>query len=155
MVYCSSCLEANSDNRRLDEWVNLHSKIANCKICGGNGGGEKDHQQNRMRTWITDVDGCKDALNAFVQWIISEVGSGKNRSVKTIAVAHFAGRYDMHLLAGELYRMGGLCPQISRTGNKLYELKLRKKRNVNPHISFRDTFNWMPLKLADLPKVNF
>jgi hypothetical protein len=48
--------------------------------------------------------------------------------------------------------MGGLCPQIIRTGNKIYELKLKRKRNVCSNISFRDSFNWMPLKLAELPK---
>jgi len=37
-------------------------------------------------------------------------------------------------------------------GNKLYEVLLKRKRGVCPKISFRDSFNWLTLKLEQLPK---
>ena len=58
----------------------------------------------------------------------------------------------MHLLLGELIKHFGFEPSITRTGNKLYEVLLKKKRGMCPYISFRDSFNWMMLKLEQLPK---
>jgi len=58
----------------------------------------------------------------------------------------------MHLLLGELIKHFGLEPSITRTGNKLYEVLLKKKEGLCPYISFRDSFNWMMLKLEQLPK---
>ena len=58
----------------------------------------------------------------------------------------------MHLIIGVLMKMGGMEPKIIRTGNKLYEVLLKRKRLIHPYISFRDTFNWMTLKLEELPK---
>jgi len=58
----------------------------------------------------------------------------------------------MHLLLGELIKHFGCEPNITRTGNKLYEVLLKKKKGICPYISFRDSFNWMMLKLDQLPK---
>ena len=58
----------------------------------------------------------------------------------------------MHLLLGELINHFGIEPNITRTGNKLYEVLIKKKDGIYPHISFRDSFNWMMLKLDQLPK---
>ena len=58
----------------------------------------------------------------------------------------------MHLLLGELIKHFGIEPKITRTGNKLYEVLIRKQRMRFPHISFRDSYNWTMLKLEQLPK---
>jgi len=58
----------------------------------------------------------------------------------------------MHLLLGELIKHFGIEPDITRTGNKLYEVLIKKKGGIYPYISFRDSFNWMMLKLEQLPK---
>jgi len=58
----------------------------------------------------------------------------------------------MHLLLGELIKHFGIEPDITRTGNKLYEVLIKKKDGIYPYISFRDSFNWMMLKLEQLPK---
>jgi len=58
----------------------------------------------------------------------------------------------MHLLLGELIKHFGIEPKITRTGNKLYEVLIKKQRNRFPYISFRDSFNWTMLKLEQLPK---
>ena len=166
MVYCSTCLDEGQRNHEglLDKWIDTDSTTGECQICGGWSevqnlkAPSEDEQYNqrqprrRMMTWITNVNGYRDALKAFVDWIINVLGNGRNRKEKTIAIGHYAGRYDIHLLAGLLYTMGGLCPKIMRSGNKIYELRLERKNGVNPCISFRDSFNWMPLKLAELPK---
>ena len=160
MVYCSICLEEGQRNHEglLDEWIDTESTTGECQICSSKAPNEKDilvdqrQTSLRMKTWITNVNGCRDALKSFVDWIVNMMGTGRNRKEKTIAIGHYAGRYDIHLLAGLLYTMGGLCPKIMRSGNKIYELRLERKNGVNPCISFRDSFNWMPLKLAELPK---
>ena len=145
---------------RLDEWIYTEATTGDCEICcsrtqqnaEGKQANRRHSNQRRMNTWITNANGCKDALEAFVDWILYTLGNGRTRKEKTIAVGHYAGRYDIHLLAGLLYTRGGLCPKIMRSGNKIYELRLERKNGVNPCVSFRDSFNWMPLKLAELPK---
>lgn len=73
----------------------------------------------------------------------------------------------MHILMGEMRRAGIFQPNITRTGlcaeklgvivlnilgNKLFEVLLKRRPGLTPHISFRDSFNWMSLKLEELPK---
>ena len=43
-------------------------------------------------------------------------------------------------------------PKITRSGNKLFEVLLKRKQGISPHISFRDSFNWMMMKLEKMPK---
>jgi hypothetical protein len=40
---------------------------------------------------------------------------------------------------GEIFRMGGLKPEIIRQGNKLYEMSVSKKGQITPTV-FRDTY---------------
>lgn len=61
-------------------------------------------------------------------------------------------RYDLHLLLSEIYRQKGLAPEILRNGNKIYQLKLRRRRNICSEIVFKDSFNFLSLKLELLPK---
>nr|CAD2176394.1 unnamed protein product [Meloidogyne enterolobii] len=135
-----------------DNWKN--EITGSCKICGIN--------MPRMRTW-TAAD-FSNPLREFLEWLIN--GLGNQRTGKTYAISHYGGfvliifhfriinlsRYDMHLLLGELIKHFGIEPKITRTGNKLYEVLIKKQRSRFPYISFRDSFNWTMLKLEQLPK---
>lgn len=48
--------------------------------------------------------------------------------------------------------MKNIAPSIIRSGNKIYQLKLRRKRNICPKIIFKDSFNFLSQKLDALPK---
>ena len=48
--------------------------------------------------------------------------------------------------------MKSLCPDIIRNGNKIFQLKLHKKKGICPEIVFKDSFNFLSLRLEDLPK---
>lgn len=60
-------------------------------------------------------------------------------------------RYDIHLLLGEIYRMKGLNPEIMRSGNKIYQMKLHKT-GICPELIFKDSFNFISQSLESLPK---
>lgn len=46
--------------------------------------------------------------------------------------------------------MEGYIPEMIRNGNKLYELKVKKKKGKNPLVVFRDSYNLIPTSLASL-----
>lgn len=58
----------------------------------------------------------------------------------------------MHFILGEIYRQGGICPQIIKKGEKLYQVSIRRRKEHIANTIFRDTFNWIPLKLSKMPK---
>nr|CAD2193113.1 unnamed protein product [Meloidogyne enterolobii] len=131
LLICARCMSSNN-------WKDVTT--GNCKICGIGA--------TRMRSW-TSAD-FKNPLREFLDWLI--VGLGRERSGRTYAISHYGGRYDMHLLLGDLIKHFGIEPKITRTGNKLYEVLVKKQRGICPYISFRDSFNWTMLKLEQLPK---
>lgn len=51
----------------------------------------------RRHTWCAATDGG-NPLAEFVEWVLH----GLNRDYKTIAFAHYGGRYDLNLVVGEL-----------------------------------------------------
>nr|CAD2200857.1 unnamed protein product [Meloidogyne enterolobii] len=131
MLMCSKCM-------RNEKWKEENTN--GCKICC--------KVKSRMRSWTgADYD---NPLREFLHWLIYDLDH--ERTGRTYAISHYGGRYDMHLLLGELIRHFGLEPSIVRTGNKLYEVLIKKKNGICPYISFRDSFNWMMLKLEQLPK---
>uniref|UniRef100_A0A1I8BHT5 DNA-directed DNA polymerase n=1 Tax=Meloidogyne hapla TaxID=6305 RepID=A0A1I8BHT5_MELHA len=131
MLLCAKCMQN-------DSWKDDFTGV--CRICGP---GVK-----RMQRWIgANYD---NPLREFLKWLIE--GLGKERTGRTYAISHYGGRYDMHLLLGELIKHFRIEPKITRTGNKLYEVLIKKKAGFCPYISFRDSFNWMMLKLEQLPK---
>ncbi len=69
----------------------------------------------------------------------------------TYALAHYAGRYDMHFVLGELYRQGGIKPRLIKKGEKLYQVTIERKNDDIPKTVFRDTYNLMPVKLENMP----
>ena len=48
--------------------------------------------------------------------------------------------------------MKGLAPEILRSGNKIYQLKLNKKQSICPKLVFKDSFNFLLQRLEMLPK---
>uniref|UniRef100_A0A1I8B7B9 DNA-directed DNA polymerase n=1 Tax=Meloidogyne hapla TaxID=6305 RepID=A0A1I8B7B9_MELHA len=131
MLFCARCMQE-------EQWK--EDETGSCKFCGPG--------LKRMRSWTADT--CNNPLREFLEWLI--VGLGRERTGRTYAISHYGGRYDMHLLLGELIKHFGIEPNITRTGNKLYEVLVKKQRGICPYISFRDSFNWMMLKLEQLPK---
>ncbi len=57
----------------------------------------------------------------------------------------------MHLLVGEMYRQGGLSPEILKSGQKMYTMTLRKKKGEMPETVFKDSYNLLPIKLSKIP----
>nr|CAD2205759.1 unnamed protein product [Meloidogyne enterolobii] len=145
MLLCSRCISEEK------KWKDEYSM--DCSICG--------IKRKRIITWTSA--NYVNPLEEFIEWLID--GLGKERRIATYAISHYGGRYDMHLLLGELMKITGIEPNITRSGdykfyknlidflgNKLYEVLLKRTRAVCPRISFRDSFNWMALKLEQLPK---
>lgn len=123
-VFCSKCIQD-------DIWTK--DDTDNCDVCG----------PRREQIWSTARG--EQPLKDFLSWILYSL----NRRYKTVAFSHFGGRYDMTLVLGQLYRQGGLIPQVVRNGNKLYEIYVSKSKVIAP-TAFRDSFNLMPQALADL-----
>jgi hypothetical protein len=116
-----------------------------CEICG----------KFRTITWApfnfdkTKVDQhniTAEPLNKFVEWLLYE----QNSKYKTIAFAHYGGRYDVTFLFGEIIR-NVICPDLIKQGNRLYEMKISRGQK-NPEIVFRDSFNYISQKLDNLVK---
>ena len=63
--------------------------------------------------------------------------------------AHFGGRFDNIMLFRKFYNLG-VCPEMIRKGNKMYEMKIART-GASPEISIRDSFNLMPVALGSLP----
>lgn len=73
------------------------------------------------------------------------------RDVTTLAVAHNAGKYDLHLVLAEIYRSRpDLRPQITMTGSKVFCLMLRGRNRRR--LIFKDSVNFFLSRLAALPK---
>jgi len=61
-------------------------------------------------------------------------------------------RYDTVLILSEIYKLGGVHPELTANGNKLYKLVIPKKAFVCPRVTFKDSFNWIPLPLGKMPR---
>jgi hypothetical protein len=73
------------------------------------------------------------------------------RGVTTIALAHNAGKYDLHLVLAEVYRTRPqLRMRITMTGSKIFCLLLRGRHQRR--IIFKDSLNFFLARLASLPK---
>ena len=135
-VFCTECISTNLCTSSLEK---------PCDICG----------QFRTLTWSpfefrkTIVDKhnlSEDPLADFTKWILYE----QNNRYPTYAFAHFGGRYDCTLIFGEIIR-NGICPDIIRQGNRLYEMKIDKTSKTTKTF-FRDSFNYVSQKLDSLVK---
>ncbi|KAH7698432.1 Protein C25F9.2 protein, partial [Aphelenchoides avenae] len=132
-VTCSQCVDwTGLDWTGLEcDWKDLSKK--DCKICGA----------MKEVTW-SQAEG-KNPLKEFVSWVLYSF----DKAYPTYAFAHYGGRYDMQLVVNEVLRMGGLEPEVVRTGHKLYEVKIEKK-GVVVQTYFRDSYCLMSQPLGDL-----
>nr|CAD2141913.1 unnamed protein product [Meloidogyne enterolobii] len=125
------------------EWRKSLKKY-NCKVCGQNRlitFSQQPFNKTRVDKQVID----KDPLKAFVHWLLYKLP----KDYDTVAYSHFGGRFDMVIVASQLYSEG-INPQVLMKGNKLYEMKIMKRPNYNSNIIFRDSFNLMPMALAAL-----
>jgi hypothetical protein len=72
------------------------------------------------------------------------------RDVTTLAIAHNAGRYDLHLVLQEVHRRPHLRPRLTMTGTKVYCLVLSGSNQRR--VIFKDSVNFFLARLAALPK---
>ena len=55
-------------------------------------------------------------------------------------------------ILSQLYKMGGVHPELTASGNKLFQMVIPKKLFVCPRIVFKDSYNFLPLRLGEMPK---
>jgi hypothetical protein len=67
----------------------------------------------------------KTLAGKFVDWLLK---GEMPAEYPTYALAHYAGRYDMHFVLGELYRQGGIKPRLIKKGEKLYQVTIERKK---------------------------
>lgn len=84
--FCYRCIQ----DLNIDE-VTAKTSTSNCEYCS------TAAADCRMRTWINGVDHCPDALHAFVVWLINGLPGGVNRSMQTIAIGHYCGRFAAYM----------------------------------------------------------
>lgn len=85
MYFCVECIcDVNIDDIQAD----LSDKGCH-KCCTSTKGGR------RMKTFITGVDECEDALEWFVRWLFAGIPGGCNRPETTYVFGHYAGRLYM------------------------------------------------------------
>lgn len=125
-LYCTRCIDA-------DSWRQPITGL--CPVCG----------PMRKREWYWRGE---RPLKQFSNWLLR----GHSDDIKTIVLAHNGGRYDHHILLGELYKKRNFGPELTRKGEKIYQIHAKRKKNVHPNLIFRDTLNWMPMALAAMPK---
>uniref|UniRef100_A0A914QJN6 DNA-directed DNA polymerase n=1 Tax=Panagrolaimus davidi TaxID=227884 RepID=A0A914QJN6_9BILA len=123
-ISCTKCLDNG-------EWAN---QISSCDICGDG---------PRMKEWSgLDESNC---LSDFLDWLFAA-----DSLYETFALAHYSGRYDAIFILRELFRrkIGHLTEPI-KVGNKFYSIKVKKTDNT-PQITFKDSFNYLPIPLSEM-----
>jgi hypothetical protein len=121
----------------MDDGTWTNATTGECTLCG----------QIRPREQYWSAVDHAQPFTAFMDWILYSFGW----KTKIIALAHYGGRYDMHYVTGDLYMRAGLLPKMTKSGEKIYELKVPRKKNAVPQVIFRDTYNWLQMKLESLP----
>lgn len=88
---------------------------------------------------------CKTPISSFVDWILGSF----NSEYEIYVYSHYGGRFDEHFVLRELY-VRGFSPSIIMTGNKLYEIRIKARRDLAKLI-FRDSYMIVNSPLAALP----
>jgi hypothetical protein len=137
-VTCPECIENG-------QWrENLADKIDGCEFCGENRTitfGHCDYSKTSTDFHLV----TPHPIVEFVKWILYELPF----NCPTYAFAHNGGRFDFMFICRELY-MEKLNPDMIRKGNKLYQLKVKARPNLNPKVVFKDSFNLFNMPLANL-----
>ena len=89
MLFCYSCcqnvIDANGQCKITAESWTSECEGGLCKL--------EEKGERRMKTWISGVDGCIDALSSFFRWLIDGLPGGRKRSHATYVLGHYCGRY--------------------------------------------------------------
>jgi hypothetical protein len=112
--------------------------------------GNNNNNNNGQQQQLAVIDNQHPASSPIAQMLDFLLNHGAY-DVTTLALAHNAGKYDLHLVLAEIYRSRPqLKPRITMTGSKVYclELKGRHQRRV----VFKDSVNFFLARLASLPK---
>lgn len=136
-VTCAKCIGSGAWRRSLKDGNG-------CSICG------------KYRTVAfaecdfndTDVDKkvvTEDPVKSFIKWLLYELPLEH----ENIIYSHYGGRFDMVLLFRKLFEEK-LIPEMIRKGNKLYQLKVKKRDCFSCALTFRDSFNLLPMPLSAL-----
>ncbi|KAL3086169.1 hypothetical protein niasHS_009105 [Heterodera schachtii] len=135
-VACPDCISSG-------KWKeSLRGKF--CNVCGYH----RTITFSQMPFNTTTVDRQtidRHPLVAFVKWILYKLP----KQYETIAYSHFGGRFDMVLVFKELL-MEGLNPSMIKKGNRLFEMKVKSRKKMNPNVTFRDSWNLIPGPLASM-----
>ncbi|KAH7660533.1 hypothetical protein AAVH_43683, partial [Aphelenchoides avenae] len=122
-IVCTRCID--KDTWREDD-------TGGCEICG----------PMREHLW-SEPDG-KEPLKEFIDFLLY----GLNKKFPTYVLGHYSGKYDLHAVNNELYRMGGLCPSVIRSGHRIYQMILSKPGVITQAI-FKDSYCLVPTRLAN------
>uniref|UniRef100_A0A1I8B938 DNA-directed DNA polymerase n=1 Tax=Meloidogyne hapla TaxID=6305 RepID=A0A1I8B938_MELHA len=135
-IVCPKCITTGEWKRSLKNYF--------CEVCG-------PHrtitfsQQPYNDTYSDQQIISQNPLDDFAQWILYDLPI----KYDTYVYSHFGGRFDMVLVFEKLYNEK-INPELIMKGNKLYEMKVKQRQNLNPNVIFRDSFNLMPMSLAAL-----
>ncbi|KAH7709385.1 C25F9.2 protein [Aphelenchoides avenae] len=122
-IVCTRCIDK-------DAW--REDDTGGCEICG----------PQREHLW-SEPDG-KEPLKEFIDFLLY----GLNKKFPTYVLGHYSGKYDLHAVNNELYRMGGLCPSVIRSGHRIYQMILSKPGVIAQTI-FKDSYCLVPTRLAN------
>lgn len=81
-------------------------------------------------------------LDTFCKWIFDT--AAQNEKIQHVLVAHYAKGYDSHFVLQWLYKQN-CFPEIIWSGNKIMSA-------VCGNVRLIDSFNFLPMPLAALPK---
>uniref|UniRef100_A0A1I8BZI5 DNA-directed DNA polymerase n=1 Tax=Meloidogyne hapla TaxID=6305 RepID=A0A1I8BZI5_MELHA len=128
-IVCPKCITTGEWKRSLKNYF--------CEVCG-------PHrtitfsQQPYNDIYSDQQIISQNPLDDFAQWILYDLPI----KYDTYVYSHFGGRFDMVLVFEKLYNEK-INPELIMKGNKLYEMKVKQRQNLNPNVIFRDSFNLM------------
>lgn len=82
-------------------------------------------------------------VSAFCEWLLTETNSD------AIAIAHNMKGYDGHFVLSYLTKTGR-CPDVLMNGSKIMRLTIKSEKKKT--IKLIDSFNFIPMRLANFPK---
>lgn len=87
MFFCHECCKYALDPSTGG--ITCESNTTECKtgLCQASEKGER-----RMKTFISGVDNCVDALRWFLVWLFNGLPGGNTRPYPTYVIGHYCGR---------------------------------------------------------------
>ncbi|KAH7698215.1 hypothetical protein AAVH_34696, partial [Aphelenchoides avenae] len=95
-------------------WMDVSKN--DCKVCG----------PEKLKVW-PEWAYTERITMEFVEWLLRDLP----KKYETLAYAHNGARYDNHFVLQELYSRGPAFLKLTKTGNKVYEVRQHKTKNTN------------------------